>query len=104
MECKLSGVCCKLFYINLTKEEYQSKTFKTQFEEFGYVEDFNEAEAYGANILSKNDDGSCVYLVGNKCSIHARRPHVCRDFFCASSEPKFAEMVSMIKKEKAKKV
>ena len=81
-ECKLSGVCCRLFYINLTKEEYSSKTFKTQFEEFGFVENFEEAQEYGANVLSKKEDGSCIYLADNKCSIHSRRPNACRDFFC----------------------
>ena len=101
-ECKLSGVCCRLFYINLSKEEYESKTFKTQFEEFGYVDDFKDAEDFGANILSKNEDGSCVYLVDNKCSIHKRRPNACRDFFCTSPEPRFAEMVSMVHEAKTK--
>ena len=101
-ECKLSGVCCRLFYINLTKEEYESKKFKTQFEEFGFVEDFEEAQEYGANVLSKKEDGSCVYLVDNKCSIHARRPNACRDFFCTSPEPRFAQMVAIVKEEKAR--
>ena len=101
-ECKLSGVCCRLFYINLTKEEYKSKKFKTQFEEFEFIEDFNEAEQYGANILSKKEDGGCVYLADNKCSIHSVRPNACRDFFCTSPEPRFAEMIDMVTKEKIK--
>ena len=101
-ECKLSGVCCRLFYINLTKEEYSSKKFKTQFEEHGFVENFDEAEQCGANILSKNDDGSCIYLINNKCSIHSVRPNACRDFFCTSPEPRFSQMVDMVAKEKAK--
>ena len=101
-ECKLSGVCCRLFYINLTKEEYKSKKFKNQFEEFEFIEDFNEAEQYGANILSKKEDGGCVYLADNKCSIHSVRPNACRDFFCTSPEPRFAEMIDMVTKEKIK--
>ncbi len=101
-ECKLSGVCCRLFYINLTKEEYKSKKFRTQFEEFEFIEDFNEAEQHGANVLSKKDDGSCVYLKDNKCSIHSTRPNACRDFFCTSPEPRFSQMVEMVAEEKAK--
>jgi Fe-S-cluster containining protein len=101
-ECKLSGVCCRLFFINLTEEEYKSKKFKTQFEEFGFVEDFDEAQEYGANVLSKKEDGSCVYLKENKCSIHSIRPNACRDFFCTSPEPRFSEMVAMVAEEKAK--
>src|SRR3989338_505139 len=101
-ECKLSGVCCRLFFINLTEEEYASKKFKTQFEEFGFVEDFGEAQEYGANVLSKKEDGSCVYLKENKCSIHSIRPNACRDFFCTSPEPRFSQMVEMVAEEKVK--
>lgn len=100
--CKLSGVCCRLFYINLTKDEYESRKFKTQFDDFDFIEDFNEAEQYGANILKKNEDGSCIYLKDNKCSIHSIRPNACRDFFCTSPEPRFSQMVEMVAKEKTK--
>ena len=81
MKCNQCGVCCKLFMINLTEEEYKSGRYKTMFEEFGIVEDFEEAEMTGANILTQNDDGSCIYLKEGKCSIHDERPKSCRNFF-----------------------
>lgn len=96
MECKQCGICCKLFLINLSEEEYKSKTYKTQFDE--YTDDFEEAELCGMNILAQNEDGSCIYLKDGKCSIHERRPQVCRNFFCESGEPK-----SMVEKIKAYK-
>ena len=99
-DCKLSGVCCRIFYINLDEEEYKSKKFKTQFEELGFIENFSDAQEYGANILSKNDDGSCIYLKDNICSIHNSRPKVCREFFCTSTDPKFKDMVSQVNKKK----
>ena len=43
MKCLQCGVCCKLFYINLTEEEYKSGDYRTQFDEFDLVEDFVEA-------------------------------------------------------------
>jgi Fe-S-cluster containining protein len=102
-DCKLSGVCCRLFYINLDEEEYKSKKFRTQFEEFGFIEDFEEAQEYGANVLSKNEDGSCIYLKENLCSIHDSRPKVCRKFFCNSTNPKFQDMIRQVNEEKTAK-
>ena len=100
--CIQSGACCRLFFINLTEEEYKSGKFKTQFEEFGMVEDFDEAQESGANVLEKNEDGSCVYLKDNKCSIHEKRPEACREFFCTSEKPKFQKMIQIVNAYKIK--
>ena len=111
MKCSQCGVCCKLFLINLTEEEYRSKRFKTQFDEF--VKDaeeseilgthemgFEEAELTGANILAQNKDGSCIYLKDNKCSIHEKRPQSCKNFFCDSKKEQFKKMIEEIKSKK----
>ena len=95
MKCLQCGVCCKLFYINLTEEEYRSGKYKTQFDEFEFVEDFEEAEMCAANIIAQKEDGSCIYLEGGKCSIHDTRPLVCRKFFCEDSN--FESMNKKIK-------
>ena len=100
MKCSQCGVCCKLFLINLTEKEYRSKFYKTQFEEFGITEDFQEAEMCGANIITQNKDGSCIYLIKGKCSIHNKRPDACKKFFCDSKDPNFKEMINMIKNHK----
>ena len=100
MECSQCGVCCKLFLINLNKEEYNSKKFRTEFEEFGHEENFQEAERSCSNVLKQKEDGSCFYLKDKKCSIHDNRPEVCRNFFCDSKEEKFKEMIEEIKLRK----
>ena len=95
-ECLECGVCCKLFLITLIETEYKSKRYKTQFEEFGLIEDFNLAEECGANIIKQNDDSSCIYLKHGRCSIHKIRPEACREFFCTSKDEKFKEMIGKI--------
>ena len=35
--CNGCGLCCKLFYINLSREEYESGKFKTELGRFGKV-------------------------------------------------------------------
>ncbi len=95
MGCNQCGVCCKLFLINLTEEEYKSERYSTMFDEF--VPDFEEAEMVGANILKQKEDGSCVYLKDGKCHIHNFSPASCKKFFCDSSDPSFKGMIEKIK-------
>ena len=95
-KCSQCGKCCKLFLINLTKEEYESEKYKTQFEEFGLTKDFEEAELCGTNIITQKEDGSCVYQENGKCSIHDRRPKACKSFFCTSKNENFKGMIQKI--------
>jgi len=98
--CSQCGICCKLFLINLTQEEWMSGGYKTQLKEFGLDDDFTTAQRYGGNILSQKKNGSCIYLKNNLCSIHKKRPQFCRDFFCESTLKKFKGMISIIKERR----
>ena len=83
-KCRQCGKCCKLFYINLNKDEYESSQFKTIFKDIDFIEDFSKASLCGANFLAKKKDGSCIYLENNSCNIYDQRPKVCRKYFCNS--------------------
>jgi len=98
--CDSCGVCCELFLINLNEEEYRSHRFKTQLEEFGFIDDFQQAESCGANIIEQKEGGSCIYLDNKKCSIHLSRPAVCRNFFCDSDDGEFQDMIEDISERK----
>jgi Fe-S-cluster containining protein len=95
------GLCCRLFLVNLTEEEYRSGKYRTQFEAFGVIDDFQRATMCGANILKQKEDGNCIYLAGNTCSIYKIRPQVCREFFCTSKLKKFKKMIALIEKKRA---
>jgi Fe-S-cluster containining protein len=97
-KCKLCGKCCKIFYINLNKKEYNSGKYKTIFENIAKVKSYKKATKCGANFLAKDKAGNCVYLKNNICSIHKTRPQVCKDFFCSSKNKKFKNMIEIIKK------
>ena len=90
-DCSSCGTCCKLFLINLTEEEYRSRKYKSSF-----IEDFEEAEQCGANIIDQKKDDSCFYLKSGKCSIYETRPLSCRNFLCSSDNPNFAGMIERI--------
>lgn len=98
--CSQCGICCRLFLINLSEKEYRSGIYKTQFEQFGLIDDFSKAAACGANTLKQNENGDCVYLKKNQCSVHKIRPHACRDFFCTSNLKKFRKMIKEIEKKR----
>lgn len=102
--CNGCGLCCRFFLINLSKEEYESGDCQTMFEEYGVMEDFEKAEECGVNFLAQKSDGSCIYLVENKCSIHDKRPKVCRDFFCTSKKKEFEGMVKIIREKDKEKI
>lgn len=101
-KCEMCGICCKLFLINLTEEEYISGNYRTMNEEFGIFNDFEEAQKYGLHFLVKKENGNCIYLINNKCRIHEIRPEACRNFFCEGSEPEFEEMRKQIRVAKGK--
>lgn len=102
--CNGCGLCCKLFYINLSKAEYESGKYKTILLEYGFIEDFKLAGSSGANLLAKKDDGSCEYLIDSQCSIHEDRPKVCRDFFCTTKAKKYGTMVEIIQEADIDKI
>jgi len=99
-KCFHCGLCCHLFLVNLTEEEYSSGKYKTQLGEFGLIDNFSKAAACGANILKQKEDGRCLYLKRNKCSVHKIRPQVCQEFFCTSKSKKFREMIKQIEKRR----
>lgn len=80
VKCDICGVCCRIFYVPLTEEEFFSGRFKIMFKDFSDVS-FKEIEENGWNLLERDNSG-CVYLKDNKCLIHASKPKHCRDFFC----------------------
>jgi Fe-S-cluster containining protein len=102
--CNGCGLCCRLFLINLSKEEYESGIYTTVFPKGISPDKFSEAQNCGAILLAKKEDDCCIYLEDNKCSIHANRPKVCRAFFCTTKACKFQSMVKVIREKDRQKI
>ena len=102
-KCSQCGLCCRLFLITLNKKEYLSGKYKTQFEEFGLINEFEKAADCGASTLKQKKDGSCLYLRGKRCSIHQIRPQACKEFFCASKSKKFKKMIEQVEKKRTRR-
>ena len=53
------------------------------FPEYGdRVENYDTIEVNGHHFLNQLDNGDCVYLGENGCTIYDVRPAICRDFDC----------------------
>lgn len=100
-KCKMCGLCCRLFYINLNEKEYLSGKYSFIFKD-EEIQKFSTALKHGLNILAKKQDGTCVYIENNMCSIHQWRPKVCRQFFCQTKKPKHKKMIDIINEERHK--
>lgn len=100
LSCSLCGRCCRLFLINLNKKEWESGWYETELEKYIDEKDFKLVQFFGGNILQRKNDGSCIYLINNLCSIHKKRPQVCKDFLCNSTSKKFQGMIEIINSHK----
>lgn len=100
-KCRMCGKCCRIFYIPLTEEELRSRKFKTEFD-YEQIKNvlFDEIEKNCWNILKRNKNG-CVYLKGNKCTIHNNKPKYCRKFFCGDikSNKRMRDLIDEHKKK-----
>ena len=102
-KCEMCGLCCELFLINLNESEYLSRDYQTMFSDIEFIDDYVLASDCGANLLARQSNGRCIYLVHNKCGIHELRPSVCRDFFCHDQNPRYSQMRAEITREKVKR-
>jgi Fe-S-cluster containining protein len=81
------AMCCSMFNVDLTPEEYESGLYDAQpFCLFTYEKCDNEKVSCinRKYRLKRRKDGYCVYLDDKSrlCSIHDKRPSACRDFDC----------------------
>jgi Fe-S-cluster containining protein len=102
LSCSQCGLCCRLFIINLTKKEWLSDEYETELKKYFATDDFKTIQKYGGNILKQQENGSCIYLHDNLCSIHKKRPQSCRNFYCTSTLKKYKGMISLIKEKRGK--
>ncbi len=102
--CSMCGLCCQLFWINLNEEEYYSGEYLTVFNDIEIFDNFTTARKCGANLLKQQNNESCIYLKANKCSIHKRRPVVCKNFFCSGTEDNYKKMRSIVKTARSRKI
>src|SRR5216117_1761824 len=49
------------------------------------VSSYDTVMVDGMPEFRRQEDGSCIYLINNRCSIYNRRPWICRSFDCRAN-------------------
>ncbi len=74
--CGTCSLCCKL-HTPLTDDEYQNYDWADW-----WFMNPNGQKEYKGKILWRQQNGDCIYLIDNRCTIYDRRPRACREFDC----------------------
>ena len=80
------AMCCRDWAVGMSAEEYASGIYDSEI--ICTLTDKTCRDTLSICTsrryrLKKKEDGSCIYLKDNRCSIYAERPKVCRDFVCS---------------------
>ena len=80
-ECNRCGLCCgdtnyRVRTIALLKSEAQQISVVTKREIREFAQEMRGMQPY-AYLMRKNEDGNCVFIKENRCTIYRIRPLVC---------------------------
>jgi Fe-S-cluster containining protein len=83
IDCTTCANCCRVTEVGITDKDAEklAKFVGTSQPEF--VEQFTALDGSGAMILKRvapGNQGACVFLEGNLCSVYAARPQNCVNF------------------------
>jgi uncharacterized protein len=79
IDCTQCANCCRVTEVGITAKDVEKLTKFVGTSESEFVEQFTAVDGSGAMILKRNE-GGCVFLEGNLCSVYDARPHNCANF------------------------
>src|SRR5208283_1266529 len=79
IDCTACANCCRVTEVGITEKDIEKLAKFVGASEGEFVEQFTACDESGALILKKNE-GGCVFLEGNLCSVYEARPHNCVNF------------------------
>lgn len=82
--CKGCVLCCRNDAVRLLPHE-DASAFETE----------EHPAIPGARMLAHKANGDCIYLGDGGCSIHERRPQLCRDMDCRNLARSFSWLQAM---------
>jgi hypothetical protein len=83
IDCTACANCCRVTEVGITGKDIEKLSKFIGVNEREFVEQFTALDASGAMILkrvTKGNQGACVFLEGNLCSVYEARPHNCVNF------------------------
>jgi Fe-S-cluster containining protein len=79
IDCTACANCCRVAEVGITERDVEKLSKFVGVNERECVEQFTAVDDSGAMILKRNE-GGCVFLEGNLCSVYEARPHNCANF------------------------
>ncbi len=79
IDCTACANCCRVTEVGITEKDIEKLAKFVGTTEIEFVDQFTALDASGARILKRNE-GGCVFLEGNLCSVYQARPVNCANF------------------------
>jgi uncharacterized protein len=79
IDCTACANCCRVTEVGITEKDIEKLAKFVGTSEREFVEQFTSLDESGAPILKRNE-GGCVFLEGNLCSVYEARPVNCANF------------------------
>jgi Fe-S-cluster containining protein len=79
IDCTACANCCRVTEVGITEKDVEKLAKFVGMTDSEFVEQFTALDGEGAMILRRNE-GGCVFLEGNLCSVYEARPHNCINF------------------------
>jgi uncharacterized protein len=79
IDCTACANCCRVTEVGITEKDIEKLAKFVGTSEPEFVEQFTALDGSGARILKRNE-GGCVFLEGNLCSVYEARPVNCANF------------------------
>lgn len=79
IDCTACANCCRVTEVGITGKDVEKLAKFVGVNEREFIEQFTARDESGALILKRNE-GGCVFLEGNLCSVYEARPQNCANF------------------------
>ena len=79
IDCTACANCCRVTEVGITAKDIEKLAKFVGASEREFMEQYTAVDSAGAVILKRNE-GGCVFLEGNLCSVYEARPHNCANF------------------------
>lgn len=100
-ECKRCTACCRWpGQVRLTDGEVKSIAAFKGLSEFDFIQNWTRLDVNRTGLaLRDKENGECIFLEGNDCSIQSVKPGQCRGFPNAWNFPGFEKVCEAVPRE-----
>src|SRR5579872_2874768 len=80
IDCTQCANCCRVASVSVTGRDVERLARYLRIAPAKFVADYAAESAEEGPVLRRQEDGACVFLSGNDCTVYEARPDICRRF------------------------